>query len=135
MKLTTFLAAAFICIALAAIVNAAVSNFIQIHNVGNVNVFGVECDTSQIDWGTLYRGDTVNYTIQLKASEASTLSFYVTGWSPASAADFLSLNWSYMGETLEANVWTSVTFTLSVSQDVIDVKAFSFDVTIIGTTI
>jgi hypothetical protein len=112
-------------------------------NSGNVKAVGVgvywdsSCtnETSSINWGTLAPNSTKNVMLYIKnnGTVAVTLSMATSGWNPAGAASYLTLNWNCTNYNLyHGNVVTAY-LTLSVSPSVSGITSFSFDITITGT--
>jgi len=112
----------------------------SVPNTGAVEAIGVgvywdnECTNrlSSIDWGVLEPGSSKHVTcyIQNEGSSASTLSMYMSNWSPSNASDYLSLSWDYGGQSIDVDRVVQVTFTLSVDANIEGITNFSFDITI-----
>ena len=59
---------------------------------------------------------------------------YASNWSPASAENYLALNWNYDSSPISPDAVVQVTFTLTVSSDITGITSFSFDITIVGSS-
>jgi len=104
----------------------------------NIGVYSDQaCTTSlsSIDWGSLTPGQTKTVTCYIKSTSTvdSTLSMSVGGWSPSSASSYIGLLWNRAGYTIKSGEVVSATFTLTVSQSITDVSAFSFTITVTAT--
>ena len=125
-------------------VMSAIQTSNTISNKGTLKLsldLGVYGDTSfasaltAIDWGTLEPGSTKTYSVYIRneGGLALTLSMSTANWSPSTASSYLSLTWNYGGQTVNADEYVRVTFTLTVSPDVSGINSFSFDINIVGT--
>ena len=114
-----------------------------VSNVGAVKAVGVgvywdpDCVNSvaSIDWGTIEPGfsNTVQVYIRNEGNSASTLSMYTENWNPASASNYMTLDWDYTGQTVNPDEVVAVTFTLTVSSSIQGITSFSFDIVIVGS--
>lgn len=97
------------------------------------------CSTplTSIPWGTLEPGQSQDIICFIKneGTSESTLSMYTSNWSPSNAADHLNLSWDYSGMAINAGSVAQVTFTLNVDSSIQDISNFSFDITIVGTSV
>lgn len=87
-----------------------------------------------INWGALEPGAQSNVVLYL-SNEGTlnvTLSEYASNWNPSVASNYLTLSWDYNGQTIKPGENLQVTFTLSVSANVVDVTSFNFDITVEG---
>jgi hypothetical protein len=114
-----------------------------ISNVGSLKTIDIEAywDASLtnrvngIDWGTLEPGDQKSFSIYFhnEGNSAVTLSESTSNWGPSAVATYLTLNWDYSGQTIEADKNLQVTLTLSVNASITGITNFSFDIIIVGT--
>ena len=112
-------------------------------NVGTIKSVGVGIYWDEgltkrvpaIDWGTIYPDGKNSFTVFIRneGNAPMTLTIAVSNWSPATASSFLSLSWSYNGQSITAGSYVQVELTLAASSN-INVSGFSFDVTIVGTS-
>jgi hypothetical protein len=74
----------------------------------------------------------VNRTVYIRneGNTAATLSMATSNWNPSNASDYMTLNWDYEGQALNANEVIEVKLTLSVSASIVGITSFSFDITI-----
>jgi hypothetical protein len=109
---------------------------------GNIKAVGVQfysdsaglTATSQINWGTLEPGQTVNVTLYMKntSNVPVTASMAVGNFVPASGSGYLACTWNYNGATISLGQLVPVTFTLVVATTVTGITAFSFDISVVG---
>jgi hypothetical protein len=88
-----------------------------------------------IDWGKLEPGNQKSFSIYFRneGNSAVTLSMSTSNWNPSAAATYLTLNWNYNGQTIEADKNLQVTLTLSVNASITGITNFSFDIIVVGT--
>jgi uncharacterized membrane protein len=114
-----------------------------ISSIGTLKAIGIEIYQNEdladrvttINWGTLKPGDTKTYTIYIsnKGNFPLTLSMSTSNWNPPSASDYLSLTWSYSGQTIRAGEAVQVTLTLTVNRSISGLSNFGFDITTVGS--
>jgi hypothetical protein len=87
-----------------------------------------------LNWESMSPGTTKSYSIYIRneGSLPLTLSMSTANWSPSSASNYLTLTWNYNGQTVNANDYVQVTFTLAVSSGVTGISSFSFDINLVG---
>jgi uncharacterized repeat protein (TIGR01451 family) len=90
---------------------------------------------SEINWGMLEPGQTVNLTVYIRneGNTAINLTIYSEDWSPANASNFIAFTCDYDGRQLSANDLVIVNFALSVSSEIHDIDTFSFSIVIAGS--
>jgi hypothetical protein len=90
---------------------------------------------SQINWGTLEPGQTVNIALYMKSTSnvAVTCSMAVGNFNPASGSTYLACTWNYSG-TLSPGQLVPVVFTLIVANTITGITAFSFDISVVGSS-
>jgi hypothetical protein len=88
----------------------------------------------EIDWGFLAPGSQKSFTVYVcnEGNIALTLSISASNWNPSIASNYLTLTWSYTGQTVKAGATIPVTLTLRVSESVTGVSGFNFDITSVG---
>jgi len=130
-NLTKFIIATGVVIVAVVILLVATTT---ISNIGRIKTLGIECDTRTIDWGELAGGYGANYTIQVKVLDSSAnLTLSTENWNPATAADYIHLSWDYVdGTILQPQVWTPITLTLTVDENITGVSNYSFDIVIVA---
>jgi len=111
---------------------------IQIQTTVDIGVYSDSQCTTQLTsmtWGTLEPGANQNVVCYIKneGNTAMTLSMYASNWSPASAENYLTLNWNYDSTPIDPDEVVQITFTLTVSPDITGITTFGFDITIVGT--
>jgi hypothetical protein len=114
-----------------------------ISSIGTLKAIGIEVYQKEdladrvttINWGTLKPGDTKTYTIYVsnKGNFPLTLSMSTSNWNPSSASNYLTLTWSYSGQTIRAGEAVQVTLTLTVSSSISGLSNFGFDITAVGS--
>ena len=126
------------------VVLSAVTGNKTVNNSGTITGVGVgiysdlACTTpiSSINWGTIDPGSSVNKNIYIRneGTTSVTLSKATSDWSPATASNYLTLNWDYSGQTLTVNQVLLVRLTLVVSSSVTGVTTFSFNIVITASS-
>ena len=107
----------------------------RVNTTPGVEVFKDEACTlklTDIDWGSLNPGDKAAITFYIKntGNLATTFTFTVNEWSPPHAAQYMTITWTYAGETVYP--WTSMATTmyLETATNIVDVTDFSNSITI-----
>jgi hypothetical protein len=103
----------------------------------NVEIFNTnECTQActNINWGTLTPGESINQTIYIKntGNKQITLLMTVENWNPTNATIFMSLTWDKENTILNPDHITSATLLLSVAAEINSIDDFSFDIIITG---
>lgn len=143
----TRVALALALVALTSVIFGTVSSVIQasrtVSNTGSVKGIGVgiywdqACTnrTSAISWGVLDPGSSKSVILYVRneGNAPATLSKTVQSWNPSTAASYLTLNWSYAGQSLSVNQVLQVKLTLLISSTISGISNFSFDTSIIAT--
>jgi hypothetical protein len=90
---------------------------------------------TSVAWGLIEAGDSVNNTIYIRNSGDIdvSLSLATENWNPMTAADYLTLSWSYDGSVLSSGEVIEVTLRLSLSSSVSGIDSFSFDIVVMGS--
>lgn len=114
-----------------------VSNIATLKVVG-VAVYkdaGLTVPVLTIDWGVLEPSESKSYTAYIvnTSNVPLVLSLATENWQPVNASDFITLTWTYNYAPIPVNKSVQVTFTLAVSQAISGIKAFSFDLIVIGS--
>ena len=88
-----------------------------------------------VDWGTPDPGDDVNTTVYIRNSGTASMNLSLTtsSWTPAEAANYITLSWDREGFVLNADEVTQAVLTLSVSDMISGIVDFSFNIVIEGT--
>ncbi|MEM3673346.1 MAG: hypothetical protein QW468_03880 [Candidatus Bathyarchaeia archaeon] len=88
-----------------------------------------------IDWGNIAPGETATKTIYLynNGTIAVKLSMTTGQWSPATAANYITVNWNCTGQILSPGAVVCAALTLNVSQNISGITSFSFNIVITGT--
>ena len=137
------LTAVFVCgLLLGAVAHSAVTNLVQIQNIGTIRSVGVEVYANEalsqilneITWGTLDPGETRNASAWIKnrGTDAQKLVLWTENWNPTDAQNSISLSWDYADVWIEAGDALRVEFTLSVDPKIVGVTGFSFDIWVKG---
>jgi hypothetical protein len=110
-----------------------------INTHGNIMAIGVAfysdsaglSATSQINWGMLEPGQTVNVALYMKSTSnvPVSVSMAVGNFVPASGSGYLACTWNYSG-TINPGQLVPVTFTLVVATTVTGITSFSFDISV-----
>jgi hypothetical protein len=114
-----------------------------ISNVGTFKAIGIGVywDNSrtnrvtEINWGLLEPGNKKSFTIYIsnEGNAPLTLSMSTSNWNPSSAANYLTLTWSNIGQRINAGVTAQLTLTLTVSPTVSGINSFNFDIIAVGS--
>ena len=112
----------------------------QIHSTGTVETVGLEIKDDQgnivtsIDWGSLTPNSTVDFHCFAinNGTVPVTLQLQTQNWNPAEAADYISLTWDYLGDTINPGSSHPLIFTLTVSENITGISSFSFDILVIA---
>jgi hypothetical protein len=88
-----------------------------------------------IDWGVLEPGAQKSFTVYIcnEGNFPLTLSISTSNWNPPTASNYLTLTWSYAGQTINAGATVKVTLTLTVSESITGINNFNFDITAVGS--
>ena len=114
-----------------------------ISSVGTLKAIGIgvywnESLTSRvnvIDWGVLEPSAKKSFTVYIRneGNFPLTLSMSTSNWNPPTASNYLTLTWSYAGQTINAGATIKVTLTLTVSESITGINNFNFDITAVGS--
>jgi len=114
-----------------------------ISSVGTLKAIGIgvywnESLTSRvnvIDWGVLEPSAKKSFTVYIRneGNLPLTLSVSTSNWNPPTASNYLTLTWSYAGQTINAGATIKVTLTLTVSESITGINNFNFDITAVGS--
>ena len=90
-----------------------------------------------LDWGDLKPGGnkTIQCYIQNTGDTAELLFLETDNWVPLSAAEYLSLTWDYDEQSVNVDEVIPVNLTLTVAVNIHGISTFSFDITVIGSSI
>jgi len=105
-------------------------NPLVLHNSGTIQTSPeITSDTTTMTWGTVAPGEVKTMIVNFKATdgEVVTITYTTANWLPTEAGNFLSISWDYLGQEISTN-WFPVTFTLTISQDIIDISNFTYDI-------
>lgn len=130
-------------VGLVASVLATLSTSQKISSTGSIKAvgLGVYSDSActqkltSLSWGTLEPGETKTQRVYIKneGNTQITLNMTTGNWSPASAANYITLSWNKEKSTLAEGASTSADITLKVSSSVTGITNFTFDITISGS--
>jgi hypothetical protein len=103
----------------------------------NVEIFNNnECTQgcTNINWGTLTPGESINQTIYIKNSGNKQITLFMTveNWNPTNATIFMNLTWNKENTILNPDQITSATLILSAAADINSIDDFNFDIIITG---
>ncbi len=137
----TMYAAAFILTILAfSITTADLNSNRNIVQAGSVTGIGTgiywdqicKNNTNALEWGKITPGSKNNLTIYVKnqCNSAVTLLLKTSDYKPTSASSYITLNWNYTGQILEANQLIPIEITLTISPLIREIADFSFTTTI-----
>lgn len=114
-----------------------------ISSVGTLKAIGIgvywdddlTSKVNAIDWGFLAPGAQKTCTVYLhnEGILPLTLSMSTSNWNPSTASNYLTLTWSYTGQTINAGTTVKVTLTLAVSESITGINNFNFDINAVGS--
>jgi hypothetical protein len=114
-----------------------------ISSVGTLKAIGIgvywdddlTSKVNAIDWGFLAPGaqKTCAVYIHNEGILPLTLSMSTSNWHPSTASNYLTLTWSYTGQTINAGTTVKVTLTLAVSESITGINNFNFDINAVGS--
>jgi hypothetical protein len=105
----------------------------------NVGVYGDSAATqalTSIDWGNLTAGTSTTYSFYIKnpGNIRETLSMSTSGWTPATASQYITITWDRTNTALNPNEVIMATLTLTVNASIdTSITTFSNNITITGT--
>lgn len=124
-------------------VTGLMTNSKTIGSLGTVKAINVEVYSdsgctivlSDIDWGTLNPGDSMDKTVYVKntGNYPMSLSMSYSGWDPVEVGNYITLSWYREGATLNQGESFGAVLTLSVSDTISGITSFSFNIVIEGT--
>jgi hypothetical protein len=90
---------------------------------------------NEIKWGVLEPSAQKSFTVYIRneGNLPLTLSVSTSNWNPPTASNYLTLTWSYAGQTINAGATIKVTLTLTVSESITGINNFNFDITAVGS--
>jgi len=111
---------------------------IQIQTSIGLGVYSdYQCDyeLNNVSWGILQPEGNKDIICFIKNEGGSPviLSLETSNWEPASAANYLTLDWNYNSQTLNPDEVVQIMLTLSVASNIEGITTFGFDVTIVGS--
>ena len=111
-----------------------------IRNYGRIKSFDLDIyaspqstnEINEINWGTVKAGSVNKVTLYAKNTKNTpfTMSFNTSNWQPFIAEQYLSLQWTYSGQTISPDEMIAFDFILTVSANVDNIDHFSFDINI-----
>lgn len=90
---------------------------------------------TSLNWGTLEPGQNQNITMYVKneGNTPITLTLQISNWNPTSAQNYLTVTWTYNGQTINQDQTRQITLTLEVDPNTTGITNFSFEITILAT--
>jgi len=134
-------AAVIVGLVIAVVITGTIAYYtLRVHGSGKIKVVGAKAysdpgatlEVSAIDWGVISPGGISQATIYLKSTSTVPVNMTLTteNWSPPAAAQYMTLTWNLSPQTLSPGEVRAVILTLRVSQNIVGVIDFSFDVVI-----
>ena len=135
----------FVVVALTLLLSTALSiilnsnSSITLPSIGNIHTIGVKAywdanlknQTTGINWGTVYTGESYNVTLYLQSTSnvPTVLEMTITNWTfintnntiafgPADSTPYLNLTWNYNNQTLNPNETIQATLTLTANSSI-----------------
>ncbi len=117
--------------------NASVGSHGKVKTIGVAAFSNAACTVplTQIDWGVLEPGQSVSNIFWLKSTGniQSTLSMSTSNYVPIGAQQFLTTNWNSTGIVIQPSQVIAVNVTLTVSDTIVGITDFSYDIVISST--
>ena len=134
-----------VVVAVTLLLSAAISiildsgSIISLPSVGNIHTIGVKAywdqtlrnQTTAINWGTIYTGESYNATLYLQSisNVPTLLELTTTNWTfissnntiaagPTENTPYLNLTWNYNNQTLNPNETIQTTLTLTANSSI-----------------
>jgi hypothetical protein len=103
----------------------------------NVEIYSdIECTQtrSNINWGTISPGESINQTIYIKNSSNKPIMLYLTieNWIPTAADTYMDITWDKETTILDPEQVTPASLTLTTASDTGSLADFNFDIIITG---
>jgi len=103
----------------------------------NIEIFsnsGLTQTCSNINWGTLSPGESINQTIYVKNSgnKPTTLFMTTENWAPTNTSTYISLTWDKENTILNPDQVAIANLTLTAASDTNSITDFNFDIIITG---
>ena len=123
------------------IVEALNINTTILRNTGiiksNVGVYwDSQCtnQTTEIDWGELFPGETTNVQLYVENGRNTTMTLTLSTdkWIPSEAMQYITLDWDYDYQPINPYEAYPVKLILTVSSTIEDITNFSFDILVTG---
>lgn len=85
-----------------------------------------------IDWGSLASDEQKTFAVFLRnvGNTSCVLQLNTMNWNPSDLSDHMIVSWDYAGQVLAVDDILPVVFTLTVSPDLENAGAFSYDLVI-----
>ncbi len=127
-------------IVIAVVVAATMYFSVKISGTGSIKAVGCKIyadeamtkEISAVDWGVIPVGGTSDVTFFVKSTSTVPVTLTITkdNYNPASFATYSTLSWTYNNAPLQPNELRAIDLTLKVSQSIVGITTFSFDMTI-----
>lgn len=111
---------------------------VSISTTGRIKTVGLKVysdasgtvEVSAIEWGSLAPGETAEVILFAKSTSNTdtTLSMTTANWSPASAANFMTVVWDRQGYILKPSEIVAIKIGLSIKTTVTGFENFLFDI-------
>lgn len=100
---------------------------------------GLALDTETLDWGEIVplpgNNKTLPVTVTNKSPVSFNLSFETLNWNPPEVQNHLNLTWNYNEAAVLVDDSVNIEFTLTVTDLILDIENYSFDVQIVGVQV
>jgi hypothetical protein len=92
-------------------------------------------ERTSINWGTISPGGSDNVIVYLKntGNVALSLSLSTDDWVPQGASTYIFLTWNYADQVIQPDQVLPVTFTLTISSNIVGITDFNFNIYITAT--
>lgn len=111
------------------------SSAVESLNVGVYWDSGCTQEVTSIDWGQLSPGSKteVDIFVRNEVNQPLFIAIATQDWNPTQTADYITLSGKYDRRAIDPEETVLIPLTLKVSEDIIEITDFSFNIHIIGT--
>lgn len=111
------------------------SSAVESLNVGVYWASGCTQEVTSIDWGQLSPGSKteVDIFVRNEVNQPLFIAIATQDWNPTQTADYITLSGKYDRRAIDPEETVLIPLTLKVSEDIIEITDFSFNIHIIGT--
>lgn len=111
------------------------SSAVETLNVGVYWDSGCTQEVTSIDWGQLSPGSKteVDIFVRNEVNQPLFIAIATQDWNPTQTTDYITLSGNYDRRAIDPEETVLIPLTLKISEDIIEITDFSFNIHIIGT--